>query len=452
MGNTINPERMNTAVPARRASEWYWTLLSIAILPGALLVPSPGAAQEVTPQRILLARIKMHMKDAVGHLPNYTCVESITRYRKEARRGWFLPLDRVLLEVGYNGAKERYNAFDQPGNAEEDPAAFIAAGMIANGLFGITVNNLFATDAAVFTAEGEDVIGGRKTVKYDFRIPSLISKFRVSLVEGSGTVGMEGSFWADPQSFDLVRLDVQAAEIPSDLPLEVLQSTANYARTRIGDSDSLLVQNAGLYIRKTTGLESYNRFDFTHCRVFDASSSVRFDWGGGEPLASSPPPAAKSNNGNRVPALLSVTIALTTPVTDQMNVGELIEGRILGDVKAKGSVVLPDGARVRGRIRRLDLDADGKRFIVGLEFTSVEVEGTPVRFFADLLTLEKRRGISVAKPEVGLLPNRSVGSILVTIPEAPGVASFFVEGNRFVLPAGLRTVWRTRGPLRGTVR
>jgi uncharacterized cupin superfamily protein len=47
------------------------------------------------------------------------------------------------------------------------------------------------------------------------------------------------------------------------------------------------------------------------------------------------------------------------------------------------------------------------------------------------------------------LPDRSTRTTEITLPELPGVASFFVEGDTFVLPPGLRTIWRTRGLLRG---
>jgi len=150
-----------------------------------------------------------------------------------------------------------------------------------------------------------------------------------------------------------------------------------------------------------------------------------------------------------LPALLQITVELTTPITSNDYVGKLIEGRIVGDVQRKGKVVIEDGARVRGRIRRLDRYAGGESFAVGLEFTEVRARGVPMRFYADLLKIEKRKGIRTVLREPVRLANRPEVTDEIVLPELPGVASFFIEGKTFILPSSFRTVWRTRGLLRG---
>jgi hypothetical protein len=206
-------------------------------------------------------------------------------------------------------------------------------------------------------------------------------------------------------------------------------------------------------MRLASGVEDYDRFDFTYCRAFESHSEIRFDAPG---IGTDHAPPAASTGGAvahemdaRLPALLLVTVQLTTPITDQDAVGKLIEGRILGGVRGKGKIQIEDGAMVRGRIRRLDGYPAQGHFAVGLEFTEVQTHDGPVRFYADLLRLEKRNGIRPALREPVRLPNRPDASVELRLPELPGVASFFVEGKTFVLPAGFQTVWRTRGPLHG---
>jgi hypothetical protein len=119
-------------------------------------------------------------------------------------------------------------------------------------------------------------------------------------------------------------------------------------------------------------------------------------------------------------------------------------------VRRKGKTVIPNGSLVRGRIRRLERYPNGKNdeFIVALEFTEVEVNGGPLRFYADLLKMDKRREIRPNLSEQVLV--RSVAGVeartqTVTLPELPGVASFFVQGKTFTLPSEFGMVWRTRG-------
>jgi hypothetical protein len=411
-------------------------------------------AQDLAPEIILLSRIKDHMQSELAALPNYTCLETVTRFHKDSARGAKLQaLDTVRLEIVYTDHHEWYGSPGDRSLTETDPVSFIGAGMIANGIFGITLHNLFVADVATFTPQGEDRIAGRAAVRYAFRLPRMFNHFSVSIPGGTGTVGEEGSFWADPQTLDLLRLDVQVVEIPPYLPLASAEFKVNYARTRIAESDVLLPQWADLHMIHNARMEDYDRFDFTYCRSFQTHSALRFDTSAVD-SAEAPTEAVSrsivpSEPEASIPALLLVTVQLATPITDKDPVGKLIEGSVVGDVRRKGKIVIENGAPVRGRIRRLERHANNSRFIVGLEFTEVQAQGVPTRFFADLLRIEKRKGVQPSIIELVRLPNETVDNTKLELPELPGVASFFVDGKAFTLPAGFRTYWRTRGMLRG---
>jgi hypothetical protein len=146
-----------------------------------------------------------------------------------------------------------------------------------------------------------------------------------------------------------------------------------------------------------------------------------------------------------IPALLQVTMQLVTPITDKDTVGTLIGARVSRDVVRKGKIIIPTGSTVRGRIRRLERyqESRGSDFIVGLEFTEVEVNGGSLRFYADLLRIDKFPGIRpslseqvMVKSGIGFEPR----SETITLPELPGVASFFVHGDSFQIPGGFRMV------------
>jgi hypothetical protein len=303
-------------------------------------------------------------------------------------------------------------------------------------------------EGGIFTYRGEETLNGRRTVKYDYRVPRQLKSLEISIKGGVGTVGEEGSVWVDPQSLDPIRVESHAVEIPSYLPLEEAGMNVDYARMRIGDSDALLAQQADSNMLEADGVASYNRMEFTHCRSYAATSAISFDAkpepsGGAAPAAPSPAGA-----GPAVPAFLQVTMRLTTPVSDQDAVGALIEGRISGDVVHKGKVVVPDGSVVHGRIRRLEHYPDRQVFAVGLEFSEVEVRGELLPFYADLLRVDKDPRIQPELSRRVFVSGRSrvqVADETVTLPELPGVASFFIKGADFTLPRGFRLVWGTRG-------
>ena len=429
-------------------------------LPALVLVLAAGAAaQGLAPETLLVARLRDRLREELAHLPDYTCLEDIVRYHREPGRGAKLgPLDHLGLEVLYSGSREWYG---WPGSRtldEDDPVRFIGGGMIGNGFFALFQKDVFVSGAAAYTYRGEDAsvtgAGGRPAIRYDFRVARLVSGQKIALVAGEGTVGLKGSFWADPHTLDLLRLTVEADEIPPYLPLAEMSARMDYAHTRIGSSDILLAQNADLHMRELSGEENYDRFEFTHCSQFQSRSTLSF--GPAEPSAHSAPPAGPGAGDSAatemVPALLPVTVQLQTPISANDPVGKPIEGRTSGNVLRKGKVAIPDGSRVHGRIRRLERSGvKPGYYVVGIEFTQIEIRGAPVLFYADLLKLDHRGGIQqalssrIARPSYPGISQEAFETI--SLPEIPGVASFFVPGGTLMLPEGFWTVWRTRGLL-----
>src|SRR5947209_13623252 len=66
------------------------------------------AQQDLSPELLLLARIKVKMAENLDHLPNYTCEQTIERSRRRAPSRKFELLDTVRLEVALVEGKELY--------------------------------------------------------------------------------------------------------------------------------------------------------------------------------------------------------------------------------------------------------------------------------------------------------------------------------------------------------
>jgi hypothetical protein len=415
------------------------------------LLAQAAIPQDLPPEVLLLSRIKRHLRDELARTPNYTCLETLSRFRYDPKH-MFQPHkglakeDTVRLEIVYTDGREWYGSPGAKNLSADNPSVFIGSGMIGNGAFALGLHNIL--EGGMFTYQGAETRDGRQSVKYDFRVPQLLHSLQISLPAAVGMVGEEGSIWVDPQSLDLIRVESHAIEIPPYLPLASADLNIDYARMRIGDADALLAQQADSSMLDGEGIDSYNRIEFTHCRSFTADSAITFDAKPDvSPEAISAPPVP-SGSASAVPAFLEVTVLLTTPVSDADAVGALIEGRISGDVVYKGKVVAPNGSAVHGRIRRLEHYLDRGVFAVGLEFMDVDVRGEPVQFYADLLRLDKDPRIQPKLNREILVLRRTgveTSEESITLQELPGVASFFVKGAHFTLPSGFRMVWRTRG-------
>ncbi|MCX6623398.1 MAG: hypothetical protein NTY38_20510, partial [Acidobacteria bacterium] len=74
-----------------------------------------------------------------------------------------------------------------------------------------------------------------------------------------------------------LRLETHADEIPPGLPVKELTIRVNYARTRVGGQEEMLPQDGELHMEAPSGEEDRDAFEFTHCRTFQAESSVSFE-------------------------------------------------------------------------------------------------------------------------------------------------------------------------------
>jgi len=309
--------------------------------------------------------------------------------------------------------------------------------------------------------KGEEEIGGRRLARWDYRLPLMWSGQTIQMPEGSGKVGLHGSYWADPQTLDVARLELNADDVPPALPVAEMVTTIDYARTRLSDSlEVLLPETADFLLVKDSGETSYNRIEFTHCRVFGADSSVDFAAPGAAERALRFGLASVDDTLRPLPAGLEIAVKLRSRVTADMAVGELIDGVVASNVPAKGAVTIAAGSPVRGRIRRLEHYTDPfPHMIVGLEFTEVALEGIRYRFYAGLVEIGSAPGVEQTLhtpyetrslsfesrgPRSAWGPgNISQTSETIWTYDLPGVATFFFNGDKLALPAGFRTVWKT---------
>jgi len=167
-----------------------WFALTVAGFAGAAI------AQDVPPWVLLLARVKNQIKQEVGHLPDVSCLESVEREYQPVK-GKVRPLDTVRLEVLTNGEKEW---FASPGDrkfSNRQPINFVGSGMLGNGLFGLYLKDILVTGNVSNEYKGEEEIGGRRLARFDYRLPLMWSGQVIQTPEGSGRVGLHGSYWAD---------------------------------------------------------------------------------------------------------------------------------------------------------------------------------------------------------------------------------------------------------------
>jgi len=323
-------------------------------------------AQESNP----LPRIRAQMAEFLRGQPNYTCTETIERTR-QAPASRAKVEDTLRLEVALVDGKEM---FAWPGSKQfedRDLSEMVSTGMFGNGNFAIYARILFLSNIATVEYRGETSLGGRPALRYDFRVARWPGGHRLSVNGREEVVAFHGSFYADPVTLDLRRVEVAAEDIPADLGVTAAETTVDYGRLKIGDETFLLPVESELMMAMPDVIDR-NWVRFSSCRKFTGESTLLFT----DPvlLETSTTPAIRE-----VEIPTGLTLQLEMPTVDLMQgaAGDAVQARLQADLKKGRELFAPKGSIARGRIVRLEKHPG--YFLLKIDFQDLEWPGGHAR-------------------------------------------------------------------------
>jgi len=400
------------------------------------------SGQASGPEDILLARIKFQVGESLQRLPNYTCLETVERKERAPASKLYTLVDRLRLEVALVEGKE-YFAWPGESKFDERPISeMVPLGTIGSGDFALHAYSVFLSPSPTFNYVGETIRDGRRLVRYDYRVPVERSGYTLRVPPRQALVGFHGSFFVDRESLDLVRLEVVADDIPAYLGVDAASDAMEYARVRMGGADFMLPSYSELSLTRSGGVETRNQIQFSGCRQFSGESSISFE---GAPIAPQRP-ASASVGEVALPAGTALYLILETPIDFAKSaVGDAVTARLDNSIKADGAVVIPKGARVNGRITRLERVAGRiPHYLLQLRFFAVEFGQSRADFTAHLEGVVVAGGSSTFQNGFVRMPYAGRRTYLVVLEKAPapGEGALVITGDRVDLPRGLRMVWR----------
>jgi hypothetical protein len=257
-------------------SRAYTVILTAEV--AALLIS--GAALAVEPQGAndpddLFQRVRARMAEHFAQLPNYTCHETIERM---LRAGADLRhLDTVELEVAFVGREELFSRTGEDKFGEQPIERLVSGGTIGNTALGSHLDAIFSKNVAEFKFAGECKKDGRRTLRFNLRVPLETSDFRVKHNGAAGMAGYEGSVWVDAETYDPVRVDFKVNRIPSHLGVRFIEESLHYRKLTIGNSDFDLPDRSELTATDDSGYSTVNMIKLTRCHEFGAESTVKYN-------------------------------------------------------------------------------------------------------------------------------------------------------------------------------
>jgi hypothetical protein len=343
-----------------------------------------AAAVAGQPENGPLASIKARMAENLARIPNYTCTQSIERWHPGEDCPTCQYLDRLRLEVAVFGGREHF-AWPGAGSFEDrDIIELMGGGALFLSDFAGLATGIFVRDRADYVFGGETAIGGRRALRFAYKVAAKDSGFRVRIDQAEGVVGYSGSFWADGETLDLLRLEVQVTEIPAQLNLGEATAVVEYHRVRIGDSDFLLPRTTNSVIVTRRGVKSRNRTVYSACHQYVGESTIHF--GESDEATLTPAPAPAGIAASSAPPGLKIHTVLAASVDlSQCAVGDAVTLVVAGSARGGGFRV-PKGALLRGRITRfVDRTAPRALTVLGLRVSTLEIGDQRFAFRGRLL-------------------------------------------------------------------
>lgn len=371
------------------------------------------ARGEADPNALLTRAIETIRRNA-SNLPRFTCGLTLNRsmyiapqsgvpYMRppenalEAGSGRRLAwTDHLHLEIAVSEGREM---FSWPGAASFESGSLedmAPGGATGSGEFGPFQIGVFLADAdpLSFRYAGTTSLSGYRVAEYHYRVPVETSHYLIRTELGFDPTGYEGSFWIDLQSSDLRRLSVEVNHPPDGSHVTGARVLIDYQRQQIGSANALLPTSSALRMALESGGLAVNRNEYGNCRQFEAESTVSFE---STPSASAVGEPDREPSLAELPAGLIFDTALTTPIDTRTTfTGDAIEAKVIRQIKEGTRLVIPAGARMRGRVLRLEQHLYPEPCVVlGIRFDRLELNGVwvPVR-------LVRHR----AKEEMSLMP------------------------------------------------
>ena len=249
----------------------------VAALVAAVLFGQTPSELGLSPEILLLARIKVKMEKDLARLPDYTCTQTIERSIRMTPSRRFRFVDALRLEVALVDGKE---LFAWPGSDqfhEDELRKIVPYGAIGNGAFGLHLRSVFLSSWPKYNYVGREQRNGRVCERFDYNVARTGSGYRLRAGDRSAIVAYHGSFWVETESLDLVRLEVYADQIPFDLDLVSAGVEIDYERVEIGEGNFVLPSRAAIVLEDLRGNVSRNDTRFSRCRQYAGESFLTFD-------------------------------------------------------------------------------------------------------------------------------------------------------------------------------
>jgi hypothetical protein len=390
-------------------------------------------------------------------IPNYTCVETVSRdYLEPAaaslpracsvlleQRQFPTPdlvlrlysTDRLRLDVTMTRKGEIYS---WSGASRFDDATVdhvVRSGPFGTGGFGGFLAVVFETDVKKFNFQRSITAEDRTLMEYSFQVAQTDSHYTMKADNSWLRVAYSGTFQVDAETTDVVRMTITTGDVPPATGVCRSTTAMDLTRVQIGGGQFLLPRQTRQRFISPNAEETENTARFTNCREFRGESTVRF----------SPDSEAATNEHGQdasakvlsLPIDLAFSFELTTSIpTDTAAAGDAFSAKLAAALHDdRGKLLAPKGAVVEGHLLRVQSFFRPPEVVVVLKPEAVWIRSARVP-----LSVERDWRRMMAE---GRKKGKKSLEILLPLRGEDNSGAFRFPGEHVTVPTGFRSEWRT---------
>ena len=253
-----------------------------AALPKAVVEPQKPAAAVIPPpspedQKRIIEEAREVALNYSKRLPDFICLQVTRRYYDPSGLEYFSLADTVATRLSYFEQKEDYKVISVNGKMT-DVSYDKLGGATSSGEFGSMMREIFEPISQTeFHWERWAKLRGRITHVYGYRVSqprsrwSIVYDHRLTI-----TPAYRGWIYVDKDAPMVMRITLEAEDIPSTFPIQQASNVLDYDFTTISEKEFLLPLRAEMRMREGRVLAK-NVVEFRNYRKFGAEATITFD-------------------------------------------------------------------------------------------------------------------------------------------------------------------------------
>lgn len=352
-------------------------------------------AQSGISQDVALAAVRKQLAQTTEAASRHACVLHIHRVQDKQSARQTME-EHATVEAIFANGKTLYSWPGESPLQSDDLRDLLVMGLSSSGSLLEQLRSIVNGGHARFGESVSATVEGAQVLQIPYDVPAANSGYIVNLDGKEAKAGIRGVIALRQPALTLSGFTLEATDLPPQFPATSVEEAAWFAQSGAGGSVGWPTKSTQKMVEGKADVYS-NDVVFESCREFQGESSIRFD---DSDKATSAPDAASNSV---IPPGIAAELQLRQPlVYGKVRAGDRIEASLTKQIKWKGEVLAPEGARVLGRVVEFkQIQGAAPGYLIGLRFDVIEVKGKQTAAPMSLETLTDmpkgaRRGIAAA--------------------------------------------------------